>query len=107
MIRGLFAFVAGAFAGGAIAAALMVAKTKELESRGNELAAALESRGTELEAYMISQGGQLEAELQRIGQMEAERSARKAADEYMATQYGLTPERIQSMSLLSQRLGIN
>ena len=99
MFRGPGAiFVAGLIAGGTLAAVFAVNKGRELTGRGNALAQNLAEGGADLESYLVSRGTAIGAEMERIANDEVTRLARESADRYMAEIYGLTPERIASMT---------
>ncbi len=106
MFRGPGAiFIAGLIAGGALAAVLMVNKGRELTGRGNALAQNLAEGGADLESYLMSRGTAIGAEMESMAADEVTRVARESADRYMATVYGLTPERILAIGRLGTALG--
>ena len=101
----LWALAGGALIGGVVAGFWAARKARQLEQRGNVLAAALERDGAEVEAFLMTQGAELEEALQTLGQAEATRVARVAADQYMSDVYGITPERIAAVTQLAQTMG--
>lgn len=79
---------------------LMLTKRPDLERRGEVLRRQLEGR-ERLGPYSL-QMYRLSVDLGRY----AETVANRAADEHLATVYGLSRERMQSMQALARRLGV-
>ncbi len=104
MFRGAV-FIAGFVAGGLIAGVLASNKARELTGRGKALAQNLAEGGADLESYLVSQGTAIGGQMERLAQDEVTRVARSTADRYMAQVYGLTPQRIESMTRLGAALG--
>lgn len=80
-------------------------KVSDLEAR----AKAIETgRGaTSMDALVLSRRAQqLETDLRHEVERQIAASASATADQYMADVYGLTPQRIASISALARRLGV-
>lgn len=94
--------VFGGVAGSALVLTFLVwRKKQELEAR-----AELVSAGSELTEDEAARAvAELRSDLGDYGQRYTEVVAEQTADRYLAQIYGLTPERIESMSRLSSILG--
>jgi len=95
--------LSGLVVGGAVCAALLYARSGELAERGQLLQASLTLGGDDLRTYFLGQRAEVEARIGQIAQQTGGYVARRTADEYLASTYGLTPARIASLRTLSER----
>lgn len=93
----------GALVGAGIAAAILSAKGTELSQRGVALQASLVTGGDDLRTYYLSQRSSFEQQLSATGRDAATSAARRAAQQYLADEYGLTAGRVAAMRALAER----
>lgn len=99
----LVAFMLGALAGAGVVAAVLAVQSRTLGAQGASLQASLVAGGDDLRTYFLAQRAEFEAQLTRTGQREAERAARRAAEGYLASEYGITAQRVAAVRRLAQR----
>ena len=97
------ATLSGLVVGGAAAVLILRARGQELAMRGQLLEASLVEGGDDLRTYFFGQRAEVEARIGQIAQQTGGYVARRTADEYLATTYGLTSARIASLRTLSER----
>lgn len=100
-----------ALAGGVVGAAgvlfFRVRGTKaRLEARGAALEASLGAQGSAIAAYLTQEGTDVAATLEAVGQRHARLVAGKAAREWLARKYNLTPELLGNVARLRARIGV-
>lgn len=93
----------GLVTGAALAAGVLSAKGTELASRGQALQASLTAGGDDLRSYFLSQRASFERQLSTSGRQAAETAARRAGEQYLADEYGLTAARVAAMRALAER----
>lgn len=97
------ATLSGLVVGGLTAGLILRGRSQELAERGQLLQASLTAGGDDLRTYFLGQRAEVEERIGQIAQQTGGYVARRTADEYLASTYGLTRARIASLRTLSER----